>query len=207
MNTRLLLVRHGQTAWNLEWRFMGQADIPLDETGQGQALAVAARLAAERPAVIYSSDLRRARDTALAIQSSVACGAQVLTDPRLREMHFGDWQGRTYSEIKEQDPQALISWEANGLEVAPPHGETLLLFGERVQSAYQDICAAYPDQTVIIAGHGGSLQLLIIHALGLPPETFWHLHLSNASLSELRIHDSGGILYLLNDTSHLFARV
>ncbi len=203
MNTRLLLVRHGETAWNAEGRFMGQLDIPLDETGRGQVLTVAMRLRDERPAAIYSSDLARARDTALAIQSALTSHADLKTDPRLREMGFGDWEGLTYAEVRERDPQALAHWETDSLHVSPPNGETLLTFAERVEDAYYHICAVHREQTVIIIAHGGSLQLLVARALGLPPEKFWQLHLSNASLSDLRVHDTGVILHLFNDTSHL----
>jgi alpha-ribazole phosphatase len=205
MNTRLLIVRHGQTAWNADGRFMGQLDVPLDETGRAQALAVAKRLADERPATIYSSDLVRARDTAIAIQEAIAPRPELKLDPRLREMNFGDWQGQTYAEIQRQDPQTLARWESERFSMAPPNGETLSNFVARIRAAYQDISAAHPEHTVIVAAHGGSLQVLIVLALGLPPEAFQKMRLSNASLSDLRIYDTGAILYLLNDTSHLSA--
>lgn len=205
MNTRLLIVRHGQTAWNADGRFMGQRDVPLDETGRAQAMAVARRLADERPATIYSSDLVRARDTARAIQESIASRPELKLEPRLREMSFGDWQGKTYAEIRETDPVGLARWESEQFSMAPPKGETLMTFAGRIRAAYQEICAAHPEQTVIVVAHGGSLQVLIALALGLAPEAFQRLRLSNASLSDLRIYDTGAILYLLNDTSHLSA--
>jgi alpha-ribazole phosphatase len=205
MNTRLLLARHGQTAWNAEGRFMGQLDVPLDETGRAQVQALARRLSLERPQMIYASDLQRAQDTALAIQSALGTDTEIRLEPRLREMHFGDWQGQTYAEIKQRDPEALAAWESGRTDFAPPKGETLTQFAVRVRAAYTDICLAQPEQTVIVAAHGGSLQLLIVQSLGMPPATFWQLRLSNASLSELRAYESGTVLYLLNDTSHLSA--
>lgn len=200
---RFLLIRHGRAAWNAEGRFMGQLDIPLDELGRAQAAALANRLRDEQVDAIYSSDLSRAWNTALAVQSRLATGADLKPDSRLREMNFGDWQGLTYAEIQERDPGALATWEKARLNSAPPHGETLLEFSERVMSVYQELCEAHVGQTLILVAHGGSLQLLIAHALGLPPEKYWQVHLSNASLSDLRVHDLGPILNLLNDTSHL----
>jgi probable phosphoglycerate mutase len=211
---RLYLVRHGQTAWNAQKRFMGQLDIPLDETGRAQVAALGNRLKDEHVDMIYASDLSRAWDTALAIESCLASHADPLAlpavaghcikpDPRLREMNFGDWQGLTYAEIQERDPQNLAHWEEDRLHHAPPNGETLLDFSERVISAYREWCTAHAEQKILLVGHGGSLQLLLAHALGLSPDKFWQLQLSNASLTDLRVYDSGAILNLLNDTCHL----
>ncbi len=203
MNIRLLLVRHGETAWNVEGRFMGQRDIPLDAMGRRQVDALAKRLADERPALIYASDLSRARDTALAIQSSLAARVDIRFDVRLREMRFGDWEGFTFDELKARDPQAVELWEKDWVHVTPPNGEALPAFSERVAAIYQELYTTYADQTVTVVGHGGSLQLLIAHSLGVPPEKFWQFRLSNASLSEINLHPAGAILNLLNDTCHL----
>jgi broad specificity phosphatase PhoE len=203
MTTRLLLVRHGRTSYNAEIRFMGQLDIPLDETGGAQVRAVARRLANETPAVIYCSNLGRARDTALAIQSEMAARPPLRVDERLTEGHFGDWQGRRYEDLRLEDGYNLRRWEADRLGVPPPNGEALADLGSRVQEVYEEICAANQDETVVIAAHGGSLQVLIVLALGLPLERYWQFHVSYASLSELQIYGSEVVLHLLNDTSHL----
>jgi len=203
MTTRLLLVRHGRTAYNAEVRFMGRLDIPMDEQGRAQVQAVAKRLADERPAAIYTSDLGRARETALAIQAATASSPPIRVDARLTEGHFGAWQGQRYADLQAQDAERLAQWEADRLRVPPPNGEALSDLAGRVSAAYDDICAAHPDQTVIITAHGGSLQVLIVIALGLPLGAYWQVDMSNASLSELRIYDEGAVLHLLNDTSQL----
>jgi alpha-ribazole phosphatase len=203
MTTRLLLVRHGRTAYNAEVRFMGQLDIPLDDLGRRQVQAVARRLASEAPAAIYTSDLTRARDTALAIQSAIPSSPPVHVDARLTEGHFGDWQGKKYDDLLTQDAERLANWEADRLGVAPPNGESLEDIARRVKAAYDDICAAHPDETAIITAHGGSLQVLIVLALGLPLEAYWQVDVSNASLTQLDIFDAAAVLHLLNDTSHL----
>ena len=203
MTTRLMLVRHGQTAYNAEVRFMGQLDIPLDEIGRLQALAVAKRLSVERPAALYCSGLSRAFDTASAIRSAIPSHPELRIDGRLTEGDFGTWQGRTYDSLKSQDAERLARWEADRLQVAPPEGESLPQIAERVQAAYTDICAENPNKTVIIVAHGGSLQVLIALALELPLEHYWQLWVSNASVTELRIDEWGAVLHLLNDVSHL----
>jgi probable phosphoglycerate mutase len=215
LTSRLLIVRHGHTSWNSDGRFQGQLDIPLDEVGQAQAAAVARRLAhelqraQERPGAIYASDLSRAWQTARSIQNAIAEAIQpepippLVLEPRLREMHFGEWQGLTYAEIQACQPAALAAWEADWLNNAPPGGETLTQLVERVQAVYHEILAAHPDGTVLLVGHGGALQALLCMALGLPPERFWQLQLDNTGLADLRIYPEGAILNLFNDTCHL----
>lgn len=213
MKTRLLLVRHGRTDWNIAGRFQGQHDIPLDDLGRRQAAAVARRLSAERPLAIYTSDLSRAFDTASAIAQAILQSdplspastenLSLSTDERLREMNFGEWEGLTYAEIQQRDPQALKKWGMDRAHHTPPGGETLAEFTDRVGGVYRDICTAHPDGTVIIAAHGGVLQSMVALALGLPAERFWQVYMSNASVSDLRVYPEGAILNLLNDTHHL----
>ena len=137
MTTRLVLVRHGQTAYNAEVRFMGQLDVPLDEIGRIQAQAVARRLSGERPAAMYSSGLSRAFDTASAIQSAIPSHPELRIDGRLTEGHFGVWQGKTYDSLKINDAQRLQEWETDRLNAAPPEGESLGEIAKRVQAAKQ----------------------------------------------------------------------
>jgi alpha-ribazole phosphatase len=194
----LLLIRHGQTNWNLEQRFQGQSDIPLNETGRKQAQALAERLAAEQFDAIYSSDLQRAAETA-----NIICESQIHADTRLREVSFGDWEGLTYDEIKAKHPETLAAWEADIFKNAPPNGETLEGLAARVQSMLDELREKHQDQRILIVAHGGVLQTLICLALKLPPTMYWQFHLSTASLSEVAFYPAGAILNSLNDTSHL----
>ena len=205
MSTRLLIVRHGQTDWNSSGRFQGQTDIPLNPTGIGQAQAIAERLITETPAAIYASDLQRAWQTAQIIHTALLPEHRppLISEPRLREMCFGKWEGLTYNEIQARQPRLLQRWESDLEHTAPPGGETLLEMAERVEALYGSILAAHPDETVLLVAHGGPLQLMITQALGMPRGRFWQVHLSNASLSELRSYLEGAILNLLNCTEHL----
>jgi broad specificity phosphatase PhoE len=228
----LILARHGETAWNAERRYQGQADVPLNETGRRQAAALAQHLAAEGVHAIYASDLQRAWETATVIAEPH--GLPVRSEPRLREIDFGAWDGLTYSEIGQRYPKALAAWEANPLSAGPPGGENLSRVTARVRAALDDVAraakkqlfgktqnpvlavsrkmkdtagvlGAHQDQTVLLVAHGGSLQVLLCLALGLVPRARWQFRLDAASLSELRLYEEDAVLVRLNDTCHLAA--
>ncbi len=199
--TRFLLARHGETAWNAERRHHGQSDVPLNATGRRQAAALARRLADEAIDAIYASDLQRAWQTAEAVAAHYDLPVQA--DPRLRELHFGVWEGLTYPEIEAQDPEALAAWHEDPTHVAPPEGESLVELAQRVDALRADLEAAHPEETVLLVSHNGVLRVLICQALGLPPENYWQFHLSNASLSDLAFYEAGAILNALNETAHL----
>lgn len=182
---------------------MGQLDVPLDAVGRAQAEAVANYLSDERPAMIYSSTLERAWNTALSIQAAIPTHPRLRGDSRLIEGEFGEWQGKTFDELRQHDGERLRQWESGELGSTPPSGEPLIDFGNRVLAAYKDICAAHPDESVVVVAHGGTIQVLIIQALGFPLEDYRKLWLYNASVSELLVEADRAILLRLNDGGHL----
>jgi alpha-ribazole phosphatase len=200
---RLLLVRHGTTAWNRKGRYQGQSDVPLDETGIQQALALKSRLAREEIDAIYASDLQRAWQTAAVVAAPHRLA--VRPEPRLREIDFGIWDGLTYGEIEQRYLEALTAWEADPLNTAPHRGESLDQVSARVRAALDDIARVHRGQTAVVVAHGGSLQVLLCLALGLVPKARWQFRLSAASLSELHLYDDGTVLTCLGDCSHLVA--
>lgn len=197
---KLLLVRHGETDWNLSQRFQGHSDVPLNQVGCQQAMALANRLANQRTDCIYSSDLQRASTTAKIISNGKI---EIRTDSRLREINFGLWEGLTYHEIKEKYKDALSAWENDPYQNSPTHGETLEQLVKRVQSMLDKLCEKHKGQNILVVAHGGVLQTLICLALNLPPVMYWQFHLSPASLSEISFYPAGATLNLLNDSSHL----
>ncbi len=198
---RLLLIRHGETAWNAAARFQGQSDVPLNARGRRQAAGVAAALADVPIDALYASDLQRAWATAQAI--AAGAGLAIALAPRLREMSFGAWEGLTYGEIERRDPSALAAWQADPSQVAPPEGETLTQVTSRVRAAYGEMIDRHPGQTVAVVAHGGPLRVLLCLALGLAPRAYWQLMMAPGSITELRIYEQGAILARLNDTHHL----
>lgn len=190
MKKRVVLWRHGRTAWNAVGRFQGQSDIPLDDTGVAQAARAAKALAKLHPSRIVSSDLVRAKSTADAL--AAITGHTVETDQRLRETWAGEWEGKTREELEEQFPGELSIWAA-GSNARPGGGETRLEVAERMVAAVDRILEdLYDGQTVIIATHGGAARAAIGQLLELPPEHWAALGvLSNCAWSVLQENSSG----------------
>jgi alpha-ribazole phosphatase len=198
---RLLLVRHGETTWNAEGRLQGQTDVPLSPRGRCQAVALARVLAAETVHALYTSDLQRARDTALILAGSL--GLPVHIEPGLREMAFGHWEGLTYDAIEQRDAATLAAWYADPVQVAPPGGESLAQVTRRVKAVLACLASACQEHTAVLVAHGGPLRVLLCLALGLPPQTHWQFVLAPGSLTELRLDAQGTVLLRLNETRHL----
>lgn len=198
---RLILVRHGVTPWNEADRFQGRVDIGLSPEGEEQALLLAKRLASEELHAIYTSDLKRAWETAARI--ALGRDIPIIPEPRFRELDFGAWEGLTYSEVQARHPEALKRWEEDPWSEAPHGGESLRQLTERVGGAMKAIVQKHPGQMVLVVAHGGSFQVLLCLALNLHPKARWQFLLYPASVSELSLDERGAVLSLLNDTSHL----
>jgi len=181
---RIILWRHGRTAWNAERRFQGQTDVPLDEVGREQAARAATLLAALGPHRIISSDLSRAHETAQALAAHVGIDAQV--DARLRETYAGEWQGLTRGELEERFGDALAQWSA-GSHIRPGGGESRLEVADRMVEAIDEALGSLEaGQTLVVATHGGAARAAIGALLGLPPEHWAALGvLSNCAWSVL----------------------
>jgi alpha-ribazole phosphatase len=193
---RLLLARHGETAWNAQHRFQGHADIPLNAAGRGQAATLAESLRSRSIQAVYSSDLCRARETADMVCAGRGLAVNQL--PALRELSFGRWEGLTYEEVRRDYPTELQVWLADRLHAAPPAGESLAQLLARLRTVTDRLDAQHAGQTVLVVAHGGPLQLLLATALGLPPESFWKFRIDPGSLTELDLHPAGAILVRLN---------
>lgn len=166
-NRRIVLWRHGRTAWNSINRFQGQEDVPLDEVGLDQVRRAAQTLIGLKPTKIVSSDLARARVTAESLAS--LAGLTVSTDPDLRETFAGVWQGLTRSEIIERFPQEFAAWGGDS-DVRPGGGETRLEVADRVTRAIERALNDVPENgTLVIASHGGALRAGLGRLLGLAP--------------------------------------
>ena len=202
MATRVFLVRHGETECNALRRIQGHTDTALSARGVAQAECVAGRLADEPVAAVYSSDLRRAFQTAEAIASRH--GLRVVPEVGLREVSFGEWEGKTEEDLGAAAyAQALQLWRADPLRNRPPGGESIPALLQRVGKVFDRVVAAHTGQTVVIVGHGGSMRAVLAHALGGGLETYAALRPHNASLSLIEVGDSGVVLQLYNDTCFL----
>ncbi|GAB4452138.1 MAG: alpha-ribazole phosphatase [Anaerolineales bacterium] len=164
--TRLCLVRHGQTDWNLEGRYQGQSDVPLNENGRAQAKALAAQLKSFTFAAIYSSDLTRARETAQAIANELGLPVQI--EARLREINQGEWEGVLVEDIKARYAEIWSQRTTDPASVRPPGGETVGEVAERVYAALDDIARRYPRENVLVVSHGLSIATAICRVRGIP---------------------------------------
>ncbi|MGC9348847.1 MAG: alpha-ribazole phosphatase [Anaerolineae bacterium] len=201
---RLLLVRHGETAWNASRRYQGQMDVPLNEVGRRQAAAVADRLTAEPVQAIYASDLDRAWETALVIARPH--GLTAISDPRLRELDFGDWQGLTYAQIAEQAPEALAVWNEDRVGRKPPGGESLGMMAERAGEVIEEIQSAHDDGTVVLVSHGGTIRIILCLLLEHPLAAYWQFEVDNTAVSEIEWRRLGPVVVRWNDAHHLSDR-
>lgn len=177
-----MLWRHGQTRWNIEHRFQGQTDVPLDETGEAQAEYTARRLATLRPDLIVASDLSRAQQTAAPLARLT--GLAVTQDKGLRERSGGDWEGLTDIEIRERYPAERATWN-------PPNGEPTAAVADRVSAAITRIATAMAEgKLAVVVSHGAALRLGMERLLGLPAAGAAVLGpLANCSWSVLSLAD------------------
>lgn len=181
---RLILVRHGVTEWNRERRFQGQIDTPLSGEGLEQAALVARRLSREPIAAVYSSDLLRAWQTAEPIARGL--GLPLQAEPGLRERAYGDFEGRTFDEIKQDFADAYRRWRAREPDFElPGSGESLRDFHGRVERTVQSIAFRHPGQAIVLVTHGGVLDSAYRIGSGLPLTAARQFDLLNGSLNTI----------------------
>ena len=204
MNTELILIRHGETAWNRERRMQGQTDTPLSDVGRAQAEAVGQRLAAHPFAALYSSDLSRAWDTAAAIAR--ASGREIRREPALRERTFGLFEGLTYDEMSLRYPDEharFSSRDADYADYAVPGAESPRRFFERSLACLENIAAAHAGESVVVVTHGLVLDTLHRAAHKLPLEAKREAPLLNASLNIFHRVPDAWIEVAWGDVEHL----
>ncbi len=189
--TRLLLIRHGETDWNVEGRYQGQADPPLNARGLAQAQALAKQLQAQgpHPTVVYASPLRRAWQTAILVAQAVH--APLKADPRLKEIHLGAWEGVLATEIARRWPALFQAWETAPWQTRPPGGETIAEVQRRVYAAVDDIVARHPHETVAIVAHRLPIALLKIRYQGYDPSEVRRIPVANAQYEILEVPPEG----------------
>jgi len=164
--THLCLIRHGQTDWNLEGRYQGQSDVPLNEKGLEQAKSLIEKLDGQTFAAIYSSDLERARQTAEPVAKTL--GMTVNIEPRLREINQGQWEGVLVENIKARYAEIWSQRTEDPANVRPPGGETVREVATRVYAALDDIARKYPGENVLVVSHGLSIATAICRTKDIP---------------------------------------
>lgn len=203
---RLIVVRHGETTYNAEKRFTGQADVPLSPPGERQSLSLGQYLAIARIDVIVSSDLQRTRATAQAIARHY--GQPVEEDADLREIAMGVWEGQAFDEIYEREAELVALWRTDPSTYAPQGGETLIQLHARVVRVLERWQTRYSDSTVVWVTHGGFIGVLVCHLLDIDIKRRRQFHYDNASITEFLILDRRRVsLVRLNETAFLHVQI
>ncbi len=199
--TRIIAVRHGETAWNVDTRIQGHLDIPLNETGQWQAQQLAQALAGEPIDAIYASDLKRAFATGQAVAATT--GAPITPEPALRERSFGHFQGRTFAEIEAELPEDALRWRKRDPHYTPEGGESLVTLRERIEGIVFALAEKHLGEQVLMVAHGGVLDVLYRMATRQEIQAPRTWQLANAAINRLLWTPDGLTLVGWADTQHL----
>ncbi|TDO92184.1 alpha-ribazole phosphatase/probable phosphoglycerate mutase [Halanaerobium saccharolyticum] len=199
MLTRLYLLRHGETDWNQKSIFQGQTDVDLNKKGRDQARKTAELFQEIEIDQIYSSDLKRAKNTARLIVHDK--NLEIRENKQLREVSFGDWEGLSFAEIKKQYPDQVVSWQQDPIHNSPPAGEKLLNFKLRIEDFFKKIISRHQGDKILVVTHGGVIKVYLTAILSIKPKNFWQFQIDNCSLTELKFYDQEIILSKLNFTN------
>lgn len=202
MSTKVCIIRHGETDWNKEGRIQGHIDIPLNDTGRAQALAMAYNSAHFRFSALFSSDLARAMETAKALAQRENLDIQAL--PQLRERHYGIFQGIRKTEAPEQYPEAYALYEARDVHYNFETGESLTDFAQRVLDTFNWLVIHHSNQQFAVVCHAGLLDVMYRHATKRPLHTERDFDIPNSALNWF--HHDGNRWYLDHWDDHHHAK-
>ena len=198
----LYLLRHGETDWNAQRRIQGVADTPLNETGFSQARALAAPLRGRPIAALYTSHLRRARQTAEAIAE--ALGLEVRLEPRLAELDQGKLEGLQIEEIEVHHNGFMAAWRSRPAHLRMPGGETLAELQERAWAAVEDLRSAHPRETIAAVSHNLAISAVLCRVLGIDLNAFRRIRQFNAALNLIEHSPARGWnVVIMNSLAHL----
>ena len=184
--SRVLWIRHGATDWNLNGRYLGGTDLPLNDTGRAEMRRLIAAYAQAPITRLYASPFQRALESARLCQQ--AWGCELIVDERLKELHFGAWEGLTVPEIQRQFPKLWDQWCACTVRGPfPGGGESFAAFHRRV-GAFVKERLGHVEQPVAVVAHGGVLRSALVHLLNLQVPYYWAFHVGRASVTCTR-HD------------------
>ncbi len=203
---KIYLVRHGETKANVAGNVLcGWTDVELTERGERQAEALAKRLSGEGIIAVYSSDLKRAVRTASLIAD--ACGAILYIEPKLREINYGDWEGRSYNEIEsasEEWREMLNRRRTDAMRFRAPNGESFAEFVRRVTEAFDRISERHQNQSIAVVAHKMTNRVILCYALGIPVSLWFTLSQDEACLNlVMHIDGFGYVVSCVNDLCHL----
>ncbi len=200
---KIFLVRHGETDWNLQMRFQGKEDIPLNNKGREQARRLSRYLSKENISAVFSSPLSRAWETAKIIADEHNLTSDAVDD--LVEINFGNWEGKAYQEMDEPDRAALAQWLLDPALHSIPGGESLQQFQQRLENCYKELLDNHVTTgNMAVVTHAGAIKVLVAGILEIPLARITRLRLVPASLTIILYDDWGNpYLELFNDACYL----
>ncbi len=199
--SRLVLVRHGESLWNTQWRIQGHKDSGLSPLGRLQTERLADRLKGRSFGALFSSSAERAKESAQIL--SAALGLSVHLRDDLREIGLGEWEGKTLQAIQAEYGDLYERWLRRPLEATPPGGEDLALFQKRIVKALEEIRDTHPGEDLLIVTHAGAIRAYVSFVLALDLNRIFTLRVDNTALSEVLFEKGAPTLSLFNDTCHL----
>ena len=199
--TQLILIRHGETVWNRERRMQGHSDSPLSAKGEKQARRVAQRMKEIEFTALYSSDSGRARDTARRIAD--ATGHQLIVEPRLRERHFGVFEGLTGPEMQKQHPAAFALFKNRDPDYVVPGGESAAAFRDRALACLAEIAGRHANELVVVVTHGLVCDVAYRASYGIDLMAPRDFELVNAGLNRFRYDGTRWRCEVWGDAEHL----
>lgn len=197
----LILIRHGETNWNLTQKCQGFSDIELNQNGRRQIKELAQSLKSDEISAVYSSDLRRAKDTAVEIAKFHNLSINV--DPDLREMNQGKFEGLSFIEIRELYSELLTEWRKDPGSVRIPGGETLIEVQERAWKSVQRIIKTHHNENVVAVSHNFTIITLLCKFKGIGLRDFFNFKIKAASKNIVSINKGSFKIDRQNDTTHL----
>lgn len=200
--SKLYLIRHGETEWNLYNKTQGCRDIPLNDNGRHQSMMLARRMSVYNIDKIYSSDLRRAVETASYIAEILK--KDIIRMKEFREINFGLWEGLTFEEIKKNYPEEHKVWKETPHNAKIPGGEMLKDVYERVMIGLKKVLDESSNQDIVIVSHGGPIKLMVLGLLGIDISKYNRFRQDNTAVNIIEIYENrNAVLTLYNDTRHL----
>ncbi len=201
MTTTIILVRHGQTAWNVSQVFRGQIDIELDETGLKQAELLGEYLSQRKLDAVFSSPLKRAVQTAEAIVRHHGLAVEIASG--LNDINFGEWQGLSVQKVRTRFNKLFATWVSEPHRVSMPSGESLVDVHQRTLTVVNQMVYEYEGKVVVIVSHRVVNKVLICCLLGLDNSHFWDIRLDNCGMTTFELTDGRFVLTEHNNTSFL----
>jgi len=199
--THLIVVRHGETLWNVEGRYQGHLDSPLTNRGLAQSTALARRLAGVPFKALYSSDLGRAQQTAQIVGD--VTGHAVQLESRLRERHLGVLQGFTKRDLPSRLPREFDEYRRGGPDHVIPQGESARQRHQIITACFDELVRRHVGETIVVIAHGGTLSALLRHVVGVPLEVPRRVRVANTALNRCVWENERWHLEVWGDTSHL----